>query len=375
MSKRPRYLKGIGVFRGKNRDSAWLKIHLPHGGEFRGESRPKGASIEIKVGDLKSWGWEQLAEKHAELQGRADRGEPLEDKPLTLFRDFAAKWLERAESRVRNFETEEVNVRLHLLPTFGPKALNAVTRSDVNVWLARQRTKYKAGTVKRHLSTLKAILNDAVREGELDKSPCQYLDRITGAASRPRFLEPEEIVRLLAAANQTEGWLYDAIVWALHSGMRRGEIQSLLWSDIKEIEGGGKVALLHNTKGDRPRSVICTTAMLEVLERQAKRIIEGDVRVWPVSAMTWRRRWEICRERAGLSDVNFHDLRRTNATQAAVSGVDLRTLAGRIGHADLAMLEKHYAIVVGSAQYEAAQKIQTTFERLIENVVPLKGKP
>ena len=110
------------------------------------------------------------------------------------------------------------------------------------------------------------------------------------------------------------------------------------------------------------------------MEHQAERRVEGDDRVFPVSKMTWRRRWEKARERAGLSDIDFHDLRRTNATLAAASGVDLRTLADRIGHTDLAMLEKHYAMVVGSAQHEAAEKIQETFEKLTGNVVPLGRK-
>lgn len=74
-----------------------------------------------------------------------------------------------------------------------------------------------------------------------------------------------------------------------------------------------------------------------------------------------------------ILDIDFHDLRRTNATQAAVSGVDLRTLAARIGHTDLAMLEKHYAMVVGSAEHDAAKKIQKTFDRLTANVVPIKS--
>ena len=74
-----------------------------------------------------------------------------------------------------------------------------------------------------------------------------------------------------------------------------------------------------------------------------------------------------------VGHADFHDLRRTNATQAAASGVDLRTLAARIGHTDLAMLERHYAMVVGSAEHEAAEKIQKTFDRLTSNVVPIKS--
>jgi integrase len=241
------------------------------------------------------------------------------------------------------------------------------------LWLANQLKELKPGTVKRHLNTLKAILNDAVRTGEIQRNPCDNADRIRGTSAKQRFLEAEEIIRLLAAAEQIEPWLYNVVIWALHSGMRRGEIQSMRWSDIRELPGGGMVVLLETTKAGKPRSIICTRGMLEVLDRQGGNRVEGDDHVFPISAMTWRRRWEKAREKAGLPDIDFHDLRRTNATQAAASGVDLRTLAARIGHTDLTMLEKHYAMVVGSAEHEAAEKIQDTFDALTGNVVPIKA--
>ena len=46
----------------------------------------------------------------------------------------------------------------------------------------------------------------------------------------------------------------------------------------------------------------------------------------------------------------------------AAAGVDLRTLAGRIGHADLTMLQKHYAAIVGTAAVEAADTIERVFK-------------
>jgi integrase len=373
MTKRPRYLKGIGVFRGKREDTAWLKVSLPHGGEYNGKVYTKGSSVEIKVGRLSSWKWEQLVSKHGDLQGRADRGEPLEETQPITFADYAGQWLERAKRRVQNFETEEVNVRVHLIPFFGIKQVTSISVGNINMWLASQLKVLKPGTVKRHLNTLKAIFNDAVRTGELQRNPCDNADRIKGTSAKQRFLEAEEIIRLLAAAEQIEPWLYNVVIWALHSGMRRGEIQSMQWSNVRELPNGGKVVLLETTKAGKPRSVICTRGMLDVLERQGKNRDKNDDRVFPVSKMTWRRRWEKAREKADLSDIDFHDLRRTNATQAAASGVDLRTLAARIGHTDLAMLEKHYAMVVGSAEHEAAEKIQQTFDRLTANVVPPKG--
>jgi integrase len=66
-----------------------------------------------------------------------------------------------------------------------------------------------------------------------------------------------------------------------------------------------------------------------------------------------------------LEDVTLHDLRRTHSTHAAAAGVDLRTLAARIGHTDLSMLEKRYAVVVGSVAVNAADTIQATFDDMI----------
>src|SRR5436190_22471780 len=72
-------------------------------------------------------------------------------------------------------------------------------------------------------------------------------------------------------------------------------------------------------------------------------------------------RREAARASAGLQDATIHDLRRTHTTHAAASGVDLRTLAGRIGHADLTMIERVCAQVMGSASEEAAEKIEKAF--------------
>jgi integrase len=119
---------------------------------------------------------------------------------------------------------------------------------------------------------------------------------------------------------------------------------------------------IRNSKSGEPRIVTATKTMREILDRQKGRKIDCDGRVFAVSRMTLRRRWEAARAAAGLPDVTVHDLRRTHSTHAAIAGVDLRTLAARIGHSDLSMLQKHYAAVVGSASEEAAKKIEKAFQ-------------
>src|ERR1043166_7333225 len=78
MEKRPKYLQGIGLFRGSRGVTAWLKIRLPHGGTLKGRTYAPGSAAELKLGNLTSWSWEQLVDLQRELQGKADRGEPLE---------------------------------------------------------------------------------------------------------------------------------------------------------------------------------------------------------------------------------------------------------------------------------------------------------
>jgi len=196
-----------------------------------------------------------------------------------------------------------------------------------------------------------------MRAGKIEKNPCRHADPIKGIVARQRFLDGDELAKLLAEADGVADWLPDFILWCVHSGMRKGEAKALLWSDILTFEDGRTFAQVRTSKSDQPRIVSCTQTMNEVLERQKGRRVEGDDRVFPVSDSTLRGNWEKARKLADLEDVTLHDLRRTHSTHAAAAGVDLRTLAGRIGHTDLSMLQKHYAALVGSADAEAANTI------------------
>ena len=360
-ANRPRYLNGIGVSRGSRGFTAWLKLRLPHGGFLKGKTYAPNASVEVKVGSLNSWSWERLVAKYDELQGRADRSEPLEDAPDTVFADYADEWLLRAQVRFRKNSSDQVAISKHLRPAFGKLGLRQISTAEINRWLAKRRLTAKPGTVQREFNTLRAILNDAVRSGLIERSPTQNADPIRGAVARQRFLTHEELVALLAAAEKEAEWLADFILWAVHSGMRRGEIQALNWLDIRELAFDRVIVDIRHSKSGQPRLVVATRTMRDILGRQKARKGHGDERVFPISKMTLRRRWEAARRAVGLTDVTIHDLRRTHSTYAAISGVDLRTLAARIGHSDLSMLQKHYAAIVGSASEEAAEKIERVF--------------
>ena len=285
--RRPQYRDRIGVRRGPKGDTVWVKVQLQKGGTWKGRRFPAGHALEVKLGWKSSIDWAYAVSVHDDLQERADKGKPLEDEPVATFEDHAQDWLERKRGTVKDFSTMQLHVDRHLSPTFGPRQINEITSADIERWIALKRNDgLSPGYVKRMNNTLKAILYDAQRMGSIDRNPATEISPIKGAVARQRFLSAEEIVRLVVVADELEPWLADVIVWALHSGMRRGEIQSMRWSDIRDLPEGGKITLLGTTKSGKPRNIICTRSMIEVLEHQAERIDPEDDRVFPVSKMT-----------------------------------------------------------------------------------------
>ena len=370
MKKRPQYFQGIGIFRGARSSTVWVKIHCPHGAHFKGRQIQVGHSVEIKLGNRASFEWANLIAEKDRLQGLADRGEPLEALRTLMFAEHADDWLNRKRPVLRSFGSAKGNVYSALNPTFGDKPLNTITLGDINRWISVESETLKPATVLRHLAVLKAIMNDAVKNGLIDQNPAFNADKIRGIEPRQRFVTEEEWRKIVETAEKIEakqeaekeqfpqqirGWLRHFVVWAFNSGMRRSEILALKWSNVRRMEGGPTQIEVIHTKTARPRHITCTTEMEEVLTALAKLDrLPGDERLFPVSMMTLKRSLSNLWAETKLPDVRLHDLRRTHATILMQENIDPKAIAGRLGHSGLSMLGRHYAVDRGDA--EAAKK-------------------
>jgi integrase len=162
---------------------------------------------------------------------------------------------------VRAISAEWITVRKHVVPVFGRLGVRQLSPSDVNRWMTDRLGVSKPSTVQREFNTLRAILNDAVRSGLIEKSPTRNADPIRGAVARQRFLTNEELVNLLAIAENEAEWLPDFILWAAHSGMRKGEVQGSVWSDIRAMGLDRVFVSIRNSKSGHPRMVTATKTM------------------------------------------------------------------------------------------------------------------
>ncbi|MGD0983468.1 MAG: site-specific integrase [Acidimicrobiales bacterium] len=99
--------------------------------------------------------------------------------------------------------------------------------------------------------------------------------------------------------------------------------------------------------------------------------LDDDAYVWSQDTdhgSPWRpdrvtHAFERVRERAGLQEVRFHHLAHFAATMMISGGVDVRTAAGRLGHADSSVTLRTYAHVLEQRDREAAALLGALFEQ------------
>jgi integrase len=370
MTKRPEYRHGIGLFRGARDFTVWVKIRCPHGAVSGGRHIAPGKATEIKLGKRASFCWAEMIAERDRLQALADKGMPLEDKQVATFESYAKDWLAHKKPTLRSYGVTHGNVRSALNPAFGKTPLDRITVGDVNRWIGKQRVSLKPSAVQRQLNTFNAILNDAVRNGVIERNPAGRADKIKGIEARQRFVTDEEWKTILATCERIEaqqdeekeerphrirGWLRHYVVWAYNSGMRRAEILALRQQNVRKVDAEHTVIEVLNSKNGKSRNVSCTAEMLLILEALEKLDrVDGDDRLFPLSLTTLKRALTALWKATGLKDVRLHDLRRSHATILIGKGIDVRTVAGRLGHTGTAMLAKHYAVDRGDRAAAAA---------------------
>lgn len=192
----------------------------------------------------------------------------------------------------------------------------------------------KPASVNRNLTDLKSIFNKAVSWGKFKgPNPVKQVKMFKENNERVRFLEKEEIVKLLAGCNRT---LKSIVIVALNTGMRLGEILGIKWQDI-DIKRG--VIHLYTTKNGGKREIPINeqvkTALIRTRKHPQSEYVfckrDGsrlrDIRTSFFTAL----------EKSGIKNFHFHDLRHSFASHLVMSGIDLNTVRELLGHKSLRM--------------------------------------
>jgi len=223
-------------------------------------------------------------------------------------------------------------------------AVIAEQRDILSAGETYRHTKRTPSTVIRYLAALSHVYTVAVREwGWCDDSPMRKVTKPKEPRGRVRFLSPDERTRLLAACQESRNPdLYDFVVLALCSGMRKNEMRYIKWADV---DFGRNMITLHDTKNGERRGVpLVGIARIRLLERSKVRRLNNPY-VFPAPSspepMDFQSAWDWAVKRADLTDFRMHDLRHTAASELAMAGATTAELAEILGHKTLQMVKRY----------------------------------
>lgn len=227
----------------------------------------------------------------------------------------------------------------------GDVRLDAITPRDVQGYIAGRTKTCSPATVNGDLRTLKAILTRAVEWGFLKENPAAKIRKLREPEKDLRILTPPEVKTLLAACPDERWRLFVAL--AVTTGLRRGELIRLDWTDIDFDR-----ALLYvrnkeagRTKTGKQRIVPIPAPTLDALRRFKMRHGRGRPFANAKGApwvSNFPRVFKRLVERGEIPHCTVHDLRRTYCSHLAMAGVPEAVTQTLAGHASPNTTRKHY---------------------------------
>ncbi len=273
-----------------------------------------------------------LARRRAEVaEGKVPEAKRIKNHP---FRELAEAYLNWARPQ-RAYQDKARRVR-QLVEVFGDYALRGFTTRLIEEYQAKRLEYNKPGTVNRMLTILKHMFRKAVEWDMVEEEVLKRVRKVNLIPehnTRLRFLSQEECQALIEACSPH---LKPIVITALNTGMRRGEILGLKWSQVDLRHG---FILLERTKNGERREIPINSTLRATLEAiphgHESEYVFTDRNGRPFKEV--KRSFETALKRGGISDFRFHDLRHTFASHLVMAGVDITTVKELLGHKTLTM--------------------------------------
>ena len=297
-------------------------------------------------------------------------------------------WMEnyaRVKLRPSTFKTSQGFLKNHIKPQIGNIPLADLTSLDLQRFYkhlldggrvdrieAKKKPKGLAPKTVRNIhQMIGSAYNLAMEQKLVSKNPTQGCALPKVEHKEMRTLTTDQLSAFFQEAR-------DSGVFALYyidltTGLRRGELLGLKWSDI-DLEKGdlrvqrqigridGKIIEMPLKTKNAYRTLSLSADAIDVLVQQRRKTGNSE---WvfpspsggPMSPDSVLHMLHRVLKRAGLPKVRFHDLRHTFATLSLKSGVDVKTLSSMLGHYSAGFTLNTYAHVTAQMKQDAADAI------------------
>ncbi len=335
---------------------------------------------------------QEALEKLRKAQSEQEQG-VLATGPKLKLGVYLEQWLEdvkKPELRVSSYVKYKKLIVGYIIPALGNLQLQKLTPQHVQSFYTKKlKEGLSAKTVHSIHGVLHNAIDNAVRWRLVPKN-------VTDLVTPPRLekhevqsLTLEQARTLLAAAR---GHRLDMLLTlALTTGMRRGELLALRWSDI-DLESGllqvrrtvdfiaryGYVEGEPKTARSR-RKIVLPAFVVAMLKQHRKNQLEQRLKVgddWQdrdlvicglegnyLNPRYLLKLFDKLLVEAGLSHMRFHDLRHSVVTLLLGMGVDPRTIQVFVGHEDITTTLRIYSHVLPSMQQGVADKLSELFNQ------------
>ena len=376
-----------GYIRRRTKDSWQITVELPRAAD--GKRRQRFVTVNGVKRDAQA--------KLAQLLHEINVGTYIDPTNLTLA-EYLNKWLEhaRAGNTVTGKTWDEYRkiIQSHLGPHLGHVPLSSLKPLHIQAYYAdrlkrgrirKSRQEERPGlspqTVVHHHTLLHKALQDAVRWQLVPTNPADAVDPPKIAKQEMKILDREGIKKLVERSMSSP--YYIAVVIAVSTGMRRGEILALRWEDV-DLESGqimvskslqqthGRALAVKGTKTGKTRVIPISGKTVQELKRhrgaqaQNKLLLASDYQdnglvccrtdgSFIVPDLLTNSFTRIV-DRAGVNRVRFHDLRHTHVALLIAQGEHVKVISERLGHSSISITMDRYGHLFPSLNRSAADK-------------------
>jgi integrase/recombinase XerD len=327
------------------------RFRWPSNTRFLIEWRDNGRRLRQAAGTTASEALEAQKKKRLELEAK-DTGlkvtDPEEEAKLPL------------DSTIQSFLKDVKTFRklytwkkyTHVLQIFSehvaPKSdCREITAEDIKGFLAWRKGKgFDPGTT---LYTDRVILHNFFNRLKID-NPVKEVPRLTKFRKRPSAYTDADLKKFFSVCDKWERAFFSV---ALATGLRRGELQTLHWSDLdlarRRVHVTAKPEYAFLPKDWEERTVPLTKEVVRILKKHERKencpvVFYSPQNGGSIASPSYLH--DLCKnvaKRAGLNEAEWHlhRFRDTAATRWLRAGIDVRTVQQWLGHESLATTQKY----------------------------------